>query len=170
MERFLTPARVSQPDIDLDFDDARRGEVFEYVRQKYGTDHFAQIITFGTMAARGSIRDAGRALGFSYEFCDKVAKLIPFNPQQGDKHGYLARCVQEVDELKQAYNTNPDVKKLVDTATQLEGVARHSSTHACAVVITPKPLTEYLPLQKDSKEGNIITPYEMHAVEPPRLL
>ncbi|OGN29830.1 MAG: DNA polymerase III subunit alpha [Candidatus Yanofskybacteria bacterium RIFCSPLOWO2_01_FULL_49_25] len=164
-ERFLNPARVSQPDIDLDFDDARRGEVFEYVRQKYGTDHFAQIITFGTMAARGSIRDAGRALGFSYEFCDKVAKLIPFNPQQGDKHGYLARCVQEVDELKQAYNTNPDVKKLVDTATQLEGVARHSSTHACAVVITPKPLTEYLPLQKDSKEGNIITQYEMHAVE-----
>lgn len=164
-ERFLNPARVSQPDIDLDFDDARRGEVFEYVRHKYGEDHFAQIITFGTMAARGSVRDAGRALGFSYDFCDKVAKLIPFNPQQGEKSGYLARCIVEVEELKQLYNLNTDVKKLVDTATQLEGVARHSSTHACAVVITPKPLTEYLPLQRGTNEGDIITQYEMHAVE-----
>lgn len=169
-ERFLNPERVSMPDIDTDFDDARRDEVFQYVRNKYGTDHFAQIITFGTMAARGSIRDAGRALGFSYDLCDRVAKLIPFNPQQGEKEGYLKRCLENVDELRQLYKTNPDVKTIIDAAIPLEGVARHSSTHACAVVITPKPLTEYLPLQKDSKEGNIITQYEMHAIEDMGLL
>ncbi len=164
-ERFLNPERVSQPDIDLDFDDARRDEVLEYVRQKYGIDHVAQIITFGTMAARGSIRDAGRALGFSYEFCDKLAKLIPFNPQQGEKIGFLKKCLDEVDELRQLYRTKEDVKTLIDAAIPLEGVVRHSSTHACAVVIAPKPLIEYLPLQKDSKAGNIITQYDMHAVE-----
>ncbi|MEK7582886.1 MAG: DNA polymerase III subunit alpha [Patescibacteria group bacterium] len=164
-ERFLNPERVSQPDIDIDFDDARRDEVFEYVRQKYGKDHFAQIITFGTMAARGSIRDAGRALGSSYELCDRIAKLVPFNPQQGEKEGYLKRCIEEVDELKQLYRTNPDVKAVIDAAIPLEGVARHSSTHACAVVITPKALSEYVPLQRGTKENDIITQYEMHAIE-----
>ncbi len=164
-ERFLNPERISMPDIDIDFDDARRNEVFEYVRQKYGIDHFAQIITFGTMAARGSIRDAGRALGFSYEFCDRLAKLVPFNPNQNEKIGFLKKCVQDVDELKQAYNTSNDSKTLLDSAMRLEGVARHSSTHACAIVITPKPLTEYLPLQKGTNEGDIITQYEMHAVD-----
>ena len=164
-ERFLNPERVSQPDIDLDFDDARRDEVLNYVREKYGADRVAQIITFGTMAARGGIRDAGRALGFSYDFCDKLAKLIPFNPQQGDKNGYLARCIEDVQELRQLYNTNPDVKTLIAAAIKLEGVARHASTHACAVVIAPRPLTEYLPLQRDTKGGNIITQYDMHAVE-----
>ena len=164
-ERFLNPARISQPDIDIDFDDARREEVFEYVRSKYGKDHFAQIITFGTMAARGGIRDAGRALGYSYEICDRVAKLIPFNPQQGEKSGYLKKCVEDVDELRQLYKTNADVKKLIDAAMSLEGVARHSSTHACAVVITPKPLTEYVPLQRGTKDNDIITQYDMHAIE-----
>src|SRR3989344_2533146 len=164
-ERFLNPERVSQPDIDLDFDDARRDEVLNYVREKYGADRVAQIITFGTMAARGGIRDAGRALGFSYDFCDKLAKLIPFNPQQGDKNGYLARCIEDVQELRQLYNTNPDVKTLIAAAIKLEGVARHASTHACAVVIAPRSLTEYLPLQRDTKGGNIITQYDMHAVE-----
>ncbi|MEK7615650.1 MAG: DNA polymerase III subunit alpha [Patescibacteria group bacterium] len=164
-ERFLNPARVSQPDIDIDFDDARRDEVFQYVREKYGKDHFAQIITFGTMAARGGIRDAGRALGYSYDLCDRVAKLIPVNPQQGEKSGYLKRCIEDVDELKQLYHTNQDVRKLIDAAMSLEGVARHSSTHACAVVITPKPLTEYVPLQRGTKENDIITQYEMHAIE-----
>lgn len=162
-ERFLNPERVSMPDIDLDFDDARRSEVLKYVANKYGHDHVAQVITFGTMAARGSIRDAGRALGYSYDLCDKVAKMIPLTPNQG-KTGLVA-AIETVDELKQAYNTNPDVKKLIDAASRLEGVARHSSTHACAVVITPEPLTEYLPLQKDTSEGDIITQYEMHAVE-----
>lgn len=164
-ERFLNPERISMPDIDLDFADHRRDEVLKYVSEKYGEDHVAQIITFGTMAARGGIRDAGRALGFSYDFCDRVAKMVPNNPNMGDKSGYLKKCVENVAELREAYNTNADVKKLVDAAMRLEGVARHSSTHACAVVITPKPLTEYVPLQRDSNEGNLITQYEMHAVE-----
>jgi len=162
-ERFLNPERVSMPDIDLDFDDTRRNEVLKYVADKYGHDHVAQVITFGTMAARGSIRDAGRALGFSYDFCDKIAKMVPLTPNQG-KTG-LKSAVETVDELKQAYDTNHDVKKLIDAASKLEGVARHSSTHACAVVITPEPLTEYLPLQKGTDEKDIITQYEMHAVE-----
>lgn len=164
-ERFLNPERISPPDIDLDFDDARRGEVFDYVRQKYGNDHFAQIITFGMMRARAAIRDAGRALGFSYDFCDRIAKLIPFNPNQNEKIGFLKKCLDDVDELRQAYGTNVDTKKLIDAAMRLEGVARHSSTHACAVVITPEPLTEYVPLQRGTNEGEIITQYEMHAIE-----
>ena len=164
-ERFLNPERVSMPDIDIDFDDMRRDEVFDYVRQKYGKDRFAQVITFGTMAARGSIRDAGRALGFSYDFCDKVAKLIPLAPNQGHKSGFLKKCVEEVEELRQFYQTNSDVKKLVDSASKLEGTVRHSSTHACAVVITPGPLTDYLPLQRGTNENDVITQYEMHAVE-----
>ncbi len=163
-ERFLNPERASMPDIDLDFDDARRGEVFDYVREKYGSDHFAQIITFGTMAARGGIRDAGRALGFSYDFCDRIAKLIPFNPNQNEKIGFLKKCLTDVDELKQIYNTTADAKTVIDAAMKLEGVARHSSTHACAVVITPKPLTEYLPLQRASDGDEVITQYEMNAV------
>lgn len=164
-ERFLNPDRISMPDIDIDFDDARRGEVFDYVKKKYGEDHFAQIITFGTMAARGSIRDAGRALGYSYDFCDKIAKLIPFNPDQNEKLGYLKKCISNVEELKQAYATSTDTKVLLDAAARLEGVARHSSTHACAVVITPEPLTEYVPLQRGTKDEDIITQYEMHAIE-----
>lgn len=162
-ERFLNPERISMPDIDLDFDDARRDEVLKYVAEKYGHEHVAQVITFGTMAARGSIRDAGRALGCSYDFCDKIAKMIPLTPNQGKTS--LISAIKTVDELKQAYDTNPDVKKLIDAASRLEGVARHSSTHACAVVITPEPLTEYLPLQRGTNEKDIITQYEMHAIE-----
>ncbi|MEK7600816.1 MAG: DNA polymerase III subunit alpha [Patescibacteria group bacterium] len=165
-ERFLNPARISMPDIDLDFADHRRDEVLHYVSEKYGKDHVAQIITFGTMAARGSIRDTGRALGLSYDFCDRVAKMIPFNPNAGgDKTGQLAKALESVAELKEAYDKDPDIKRLIDSAAKLEGVARHASTHACAVVITPKPLTEYLPLQQGTNEGDIITQYEMHAVE-----
>ncbi|OGN15335.1 MAG: DNA polymerase III subunit alpha [Candidatus Yanofskybacteria bacterium RIFCSPHIGHO2_02_FULL_44_12b] len=164
-ERFLNPERISMPDIDLDFDDARRNEVLEYVAEKYGHDHFAQIITFGTMAARGGIRDAGRALGYSYDFCDQIAKMIPFNPNQGEKTGHLKRCLETVDDLRNIYNTNLDAKNLIDSAMKLEGVARHASTHACAVIITPQPLTNYLPLQRGTNESDIITQYEMHAVE-----
>ena len=164
-ERFLNPERVSPPDIDLDFADTRRDEVLKYVADKYGHDHVAQIITFGTMAARGGIRDAGRALGFSYDFCDRIAKLVPYTPNQNDRSGFLKKALETIDELRQLYESNPDVKKLVDAAAELEGVARHSSTHACAVVITPEPLTEYLPLQQGTNEGDIITQYEMHAVE-----
>jgi DNA polymerase-3 subunit alpha len=169
-ERFLNPARISQPDIDLDFADARRGEVLAYVAEKYGKDHVAQIITFGTMAARGSIRDAGRALGYTYDFCDSIAKVIPAGPipdYPGKRTGkpFLQHCIETVDEVKQVYANDAQAKALIDAACKLEGVARHASTHACAVVITPKPLTEYVPLQQGTHENDIITQYEMHAVE-----
>jgi DNA polymerase-3 subunit alpha len=163
-ERFLNPDRISMPDIDLDFADARRDEVLQYVIEKYGTDHVAQVITFGTMAARGSIRDAGRALGYSYDYCDKIAKLIPGGPA-GTKDGFLKECVETIDEIKQLYHSDPQARALIDAAAKLEGVARHASTHACAVVITPQPLTDYLPLQKGTNENDVITQYEMHAVE-----
>jgi len=169
-ERFLNPERISMPDIDLDFADARRGEVLQYVVDKYGHDHVAQVITFGTMAARGSIRDAGRALGYTYDFCDSIAKVIPAGPipdYPGKRTGkpFLQHCVEHVDEVKQLYNTDTQAKALIDAACKLEGVARHASTHACAVVITPEPLTEYVPLQMGTNEGDIITQYEMNAVQ-----
>ena len=163
-ERFLNPERVSPPDIDLDFADTRRDEVLKYVAEKYGQDHVAQIITFGTMAARGSIRDAGRALGYTYDYCDHIAKLIPGGPAS-TKAGFLMRCTKEIDEVRQVYTSDPQAKSLIDAAARLEGVARHASTHACAVVITPQPIIEYLPLQRGTKEDDVITQYEMHAVE-----
>ena len=169
-ERFLNPQRVSPPDFDLDFGDTRRGEVLQYVTEKYGRDHVAQIITFGTMAARGAIRDAGRALGHTYDFCDRIAKLLPGGPvpdYPGKRDGkpFLEHCVETMEEVAQVYRSDPQAKQLIDAAARLEGVARHASTHACAVVITPKPLVEYLPLQKGTNEEDVITQYEMHAVE-----
>ncbi len=126
----------------------------------------ARIITFGTMAARAAIRDAGRAMGYSYAFCDQIAKLIPFNPTQGMKEGWLDECLKKVQELKVLYDTNPEAKKLIDTARHLEGVARHASVHACATVIAKDPLMERVPLQFAPGEENItITQFEMHAVE-----
>ena len=165
-ERFLNPDRISMPDIDLDFADSRRDEVFGYLEEKYGKDRVAQIITFGTMAARAAIRDAGRAMGLNYGFCDQIAKLIPFNPTQGMKEGWLDECLKEVAELNALYRNNPDAKKLIDAAKNLEGVARHASVHACGIVITPEPLTHYLPIQyAPQDEKTIITQFEMHSVE-----
>ncbi|NCO44620.1 DNA polymerase III subunit alpha, partial [Candidatus Wolfebacteria bacterium] len=165
-ERFLNPDRISMPDIDLDFTDVRRDEVFAYIRQKYGEDKVAQIITFGTMAARAAVRDAGRALGLPYAFCDQLAKLIPFNPTQGMKVGWLDKSLQNVTELKSLYQNNPDAKKVIDAARQLEGVARHASVHACGIVISKEPLTDYVPLQRSPQDENIIiTQFEMHSIE-----
>jgi DNA polymerase-3 subunit alpha len=165
-ERFLNPERISMPDIDIDFADTRREEVLAYARQKYGEDHVARIITFGTMAARAAIRDAGRSMGYSYAFCDQIAKLIPFNPTQGMKEGWLDECLRKVQELKALYDTNPDAKKLIDTARHLEGVARHASVHACGTVIAKEPLTERVPIQFAPGEDDIIiTQFEMHAIE-----
>ncbi len=165
-ERFLNPERIQMPDIDIDFADTRRDEVLAYARQKYGEDHVARIITFGTMAARAAIRDAGRAMGYSYAFCDQIAKLIPFNPTQGMKEGWLDECLKKVQELKTIYDSNPEAKKLIDTARHLEGVARHASVHACATVIAKDALMERVPLQFAPGEENIIiTQFEMHAVE-----
>ncbi|MBN2197977.1 DNA polymerase III subunit alpha [Candidatus Wolfebacteria bacterium] len=165
-ERFLNPDRISMPDIDLDFTDIRRDEVLAYVREKYGEDRVAQIITFGTMAARAAIRDAGRALGIDYSFCDKIAKMIPFNPTQGMKIGWLDKSLKNVAELKSLYESDPQAKKLIDAAKHLEGVARHASMHACGVVISKNPLVDYVPLQRSPQDENIIiTQLEMTAVE-----
>src|SRR3990167_3345671 len=168
-ERFMNPDRISPPDIDLDFADTGRDRVLEYVRNKYGGDKVASIITFGTMAARAAIRDAGRALGIPYAFCDQLAKLIPFNPTQGMKEGWLAQCLEDVEELKNIYKENAEAKRLIDSALKLEGVARHASVHACGVVITKDPLKNIVPLQYatgDENEGAVIvTQYEMHAIE-----
>jgi len=160
-ERFLNPDRISMPDVDMDFADDRRHEVIAYVTEKYGKDKVAQIITFGTMKARNAIRDVGRALGMAYGDVDKVAKMVPevLNIK-------LIDAIKTGPELKQAYKDDPAVKHLIDLATKLEGVARHSSTHACAVVISRDPLVEYAPLQKATKGDLAInTQYEMHAIE-----
>lgn len=152
-ERFLNPERISMPDVDMDFADDRRDEVLEYVRKKYGNDHVAQIITFGTMAAKAAIRDAGRALGLPYDFCDKTAKLIPM-------FSSIEKSLEEAKEFKDLYNSNTDAKKLIDSAKRLEGVARHASMHACGVVITKDPVTEYTPLQNIAgKAEGTVTQY-----------
>jgi len=158
-ERFLNPARVSMPDIDLDFTDRRRDEVIEYVANKYGRDRVAQIITFGTMAARAVIRDVGRALGYSYSYCDRIAKMIPFGVNLDD-------ALKRVVEFRDLYETDEKAKKLIDLAKKLEGVARHASTHACGVVISNTPLTDLIPLQHPTQdEKTIVTQYEMHSIE-----
>ncbi|MCX6722360.1 MAG: DNA polymerase III subunit alpha, partial [Candidatus Staskawiczbacteria bacterium] len=159
-ERFLNPERISMPDIDLDFADRRRDEVIKYVAQKYGQDHVAQIITFGTMAARAVIRDVGRALQYTYSYCDQLAKMVPMGMD-------LAETLEKVDEFKEKYDTDELAKRLIDLGKKLEGVARHASTHACGVVISANPLTDTVPLQRPPKEGDegIITQYEMRSIE-----
>ncbi|MFA7385872.1 MAG: DNA polymerase III subunit alpha [Candidatus Paceibacterota bacterium] len=159
-ERFLNPGRVAGlPDIDLDFTDRRRDEVINYAAEKYGRDKVAQIITFGTMAARAVIRDVGRVLGYPYFYCDKLAKMIPFGFN-------LEMALKKVDEFKEIYNSDEQAKRLIDIAKKLEGVIRHASTHACGVVISPEPLTNYVPLQRPTQnEKTIVTQYEMHSVE-----
>jgi DNA polymerase-3 subunit alpha len=163
-ERFLNPMRPSAPDIDMDFADNRRSEVLDYVREKYGKDKVAQICTFGTMQARGSVRDVGRALGYPYSFCDRISKLIP-----PGKQGFpmtIAKALQESSDLANVAKTEPEVRRLLEVAQKLEGSARHPSVHAAGVVIAPTELTDFTPLQKETGEGeNIITQYEMNSVE-----
>lgn len=161
-ERFLNPMRPSPPDIDLDFADNRRDEVIEYVTQKYGRDKVAQIITFGTMEARGSVRDTGRALGMPYSGPDRISKMIP--PGWQGRAMTIEKALDQSPELKIAYQSEPETKKLLDLARKLEGVARHASMHAAGVVIADKPLTEYTPLQKETKGEKIITQYDMYTV------
>jgi len=158
-ERFLTADRISLPDIDLDFTDRRRNQVINYVAQKYGQDKVAQIITFGTMAARAVVRDVGRALSYPYSFCDQIAKMIP--PALP-----LKEVLSKVSEFRQLYETDSRAKKLIDFALKLEGVARHVSTHACGVVISNENLGEIVPLQHPTQDDNaIVTQYEMHSLE-----
>lgn len=162
-ERFLNPDRIQMPDIDIDFADKRRDEVVNYVRQKYGEDRVAQIITFGTMAARAAIRDAGRALGLPYAFCDQVAKMVPAPPTPVKN---LGQALDAVEEMRTLYATNPDAKKLIDAAKKLEGVARHASVHACGIIISAEPLTEVVALQRSPQnENSVITQFEQGIVE-----
>ncbi|MCX7778896.1 MAG: DNA polymerase III subunit alpha [Patescibacteria group bacterium] len=159
-ERFLNPERISAPDIDLDFADTRRDEVIHYIENKYGKDNVAQIITFGTMAARVAIRDVGRVLGLPYNFCDRLAKTVP-------PFFSLDEALKKVKDLRDTYLENPEARKIIDIAKKLEGVARHASTHACGVVITPEPLNNFLPTQYDvSQEKKVlISQYSMHSIE-----
>ena len=157
-ERFLNPERVSMPDFDTDFCQERRGEVIEYVMRKYGADHVAQIATFGTMAARGAIRDVGRALNFSYAETDIVAKLVPGTP-----HITLEEALRVSPKLKQMYDADERVKLLIDTARSLEGMPRNSSTHAAGVVITADPVFSYVPLSRN--DDTIVTQYTMTTIE-----
>ena len=157
-ERFLNPERVSMPDFDTDFCQERRGEVIDYVYRKYGADRVAQIVTFGTMAARGAIRDVGRALNFTYAETDVVAKLVPAGP-----HVTLKSALQESPRFKEMYEGDPRVKKLVDTAMRLEGMPRNTSTHAAGVVITAQPVCSYVPLSKN--DDTIVTQYTMTTIE-----
>ena len=162
-ERFLNPHRPSPPDIDMDFADNRRDEVIAYVTAKYGIDQVAQIVTFGTMAARAAVRDVGRALGLPYGLCDRVAKLIPFGSQ--GFHMTIERALRETPELKNLAETDPQVKDLLSLAQKVEGCVRHASIHAAGVVISPTPLSNYVPLQYDVEGKHIITQYDMWSCE-----
>ena len=168
-ERFLNPDRPSAPDIDMDFADDRRDEVIDYARRKYGVDKVAQIGTFGTMMARGAVRDVTRALGFSYASGDRIAKMIPMGAQ-----GFpmtITRAMKENPDLKKLYEEDEETKTIIDMAKKIEGNARHISVHAAGVVISPKPIVEYTALQYDTKgEMKVITQYDMHSVEEAGLL
>ena len=157
-ERFLNPERVSMPDFDTDFCQERRGEVIEYVMRKYGTDHVAQIATFGTMAARGAIRDVGRALNFSFAETDVVAKLVPTT-----LHITLKDALESVPKLKEMYDTDARIHTLLDTAMSLEGMPRNTSTHAAGVVITADPVYTYVPLS--TNDNTVVTQYTMTTIE-----
>ncbi len=157
-ERFLNPSRYTMPDIDVDLMDVRRDEVINYVTEKYGSDHVAQIITFGTMKARAAVRDVGRALGMTYGEVDRVAKLVPMMST-------VDEALKESLDLQQLIGDDPQVQRLLDLAQSLEGVARHASTHAAGVVISREPLTEYVPLQRNVGDDGVMTQFEMNAIE-----
>ncbi len=157
-ERFLNPERVSMPDFDVDFCYERRQEVIDYVNRKYGSDHVAQIVTFGTMAARNAIRDVGRVMGLPYQTVDAVAKLVPMELKMT-----LKRALEVSSELKRQYDSDPQTKELIDTALKVEGMPRHASTHAAGVVITPEPTDYYLPLA--TNDGLPVTQFNMTEIE-----
>jgi len=163
-ERFLNPERVSMPDIDIDFCMNRRGEVIQYVTQKYGRDNVAQIITFGTMAAKAAIKDVGRAMDIPYADVDRIAKMVP-----PTLNITLDEAIEESPPLREAYEKDPQVQELLDTARKLEGLVRNSGVHAAGVVISPRPLTELVPLHK-TKNDEIVTAFDMVAIEKMGLL
>ncbi len=157
-ERFLTPDRIEFPDIDLDFSDIKREKIFNYLKEKYGQDHVAQIITFGKMAARAAVRDVGRALGFSFSFVDRLARLIPADLDLNK--------AEDLADVKKILQEKEEYRQIIKAAKKLEGTIRHASVHACGLVITPEPLVNYLPLQfAPGDQRTIITQYDMYSVE-----
>ncbi len=163
-ERFLNPERISLPDIDMDFCMNRRGEVINYVTQKYGRENVAQIITFGTMAAKAAIKDVGRAMDIPYADVDRIAKMVPTT-----LNIKLEDAIRESPGLQQAYDSEPQVRQLLDTARKLEGLVRNAGVHAAGVVISPRPLTELVPLHR-TKNDEIVTAFDMVAIEKMGLL
>ena len=161
-ERFLNPERVSMPDFDIDFCETRRGEVIRYVQRKYGLDHVAQIITFGKLKARAVLRDTGRILQMSYGQVDRLCKMVPNHPTDPWP---LPRALNGVLELKREYDRDPEVKRLIDLAMQLEGLPRNSSTHAAGVVIGDRPLAQLVPLYRDPRSDMPVTQFDMKHVE-----
>jgi DNA polymerase-3 subunit alpha len=161
-ERFLNPSRITMPDIDIDFADDRRAEVIDYVVRKYGDDRVAQIVTFGTMAAKASLRDVGRAMGLGFGETDRVAKLVPTGPGVT-----IESAMAKVPELQKLYDDDEQARTLIDTARRVEGIARHSSTHAAGVVISRDPLVDHVPLQRagGKSEGDVTTQYPMSRLE-----
>jgi DNA polymerase-3 subunit alpha len=162
-ERFLNPERPSLPDIDMDYADNRRDEIIAYAKRKYGEDKVAQIGTFGTMMAKGSVRDVARALGYPYVIGDRISSMIPLGSQGMPMT--IDHAMEIVPELADAYKKEPDTKKIIDLAKKMEGCVRHISVHAAGVVIAPRPLYEFSPIQFDPKGGNIITQYDMYSIE-----
>ncbi len=162
-ERFLNPERPSLPDIDMDFADNRRDEIIAYAKEKYGEDKVAQVGTFGTMMAKGSVRDVARALGYPYTVGDRISSMIPLGSQGMPMT--IDHAMEIVPELKDAYDKEKDTKRIIDLAKKMEGCVRHISVHAAGVVIAPKPLYEFSPVQFDPKGGNIITQYDMYSIE-----
>ena len=167
-ERFLNPERPSAPDIDMDYADTRRDDVIDYARYKYGKDNVAQIGTFGTMMARGAVRDVARAMKFPYIVGDRISKMIP-PPKQGFPVT-IDSALKDIAELKEQYDSDQETKIILDMAKQVEGCARHISVHAAGTVISPLPLWEFTPIQKDPKGGKIITQYDMYTIEEAGLL
>ena len=158
-ERFLNPERKQMPDVDFDFQDDRRGEVIEYVSRKYGEDHVAQIVTFGTLAARAAIRDAGRAMEIPLSEVDRVAKMIPTMPIGTT----ISEALKANPDLRTVYDSDASLRALIDMARKLEGISRHSSTHAAGVIVAQEPLVEHVPLQR-SADGALVTQYDMDVV------
>ena len=157
-ERFLNPERISMPDFDIDFSYEKRDKIIEYVQEKYGHDHVSQIITFGTMAAKMVIRDVGRVLDMPYSDCDRIAKMIP-----NEIHITIKKAMEQNSELKELYENDANVKRLIDIAMKLEGMPRQASTHACGVVITKDPVDNYVPLY--NRDGSLVTQYIMTTLE-----
>lgn len=162
-ERFLTMHRPTPPDIDLDIADNRRDEAIQYITSRYGKEKVAQIITFGTMMARAAVRDVGRALAVPYSKCDQIAKMIPLGKQ--GFHMTLDKALEMSPELNDIYKRDPETRRVLDIAKRMEGCARHASVHAAGIVITPTPLTDYMPLQTEPDGNRIITQYDMYALD-----